>query len=258
MTRLSISMFVALTSLTACHRGDTDLDGVETAVDSSTVSQGEGSLLASLVDGASVQGLAPATAQDVAGYIAAHAPQRFSPSGCVTVAQTGASVALTFAGCTGPRGLRQIDGKLTVDVTGAAGAIELTGSAKDLQIGGASIDIDASATYTVAGAGASLAVATHSAGTGPLGRAIEHDGEYTVTWTASCVALKGAWSTEIGEAGRSTTADLMRCEGKCPTGSLTRDTFAGRTITVSFDGTEVATWTTSRGRSGTVQLACGM
>jgi hypothetical protein len=93
---------------------------------------------------------------------------------------------------------------------------------------------------------------------GPLGRSIEHDGEYTVTWNASCVAVRGAWSTEIGEASRSTTADLTRCLDQCPTGTLTRNTFVGRTITLSFDGTESATWTTSRGRTGTVQLACGL
>jgi hypothetical protein len=146
-----------------------------------------------------------------------------------------------------------------VAVTSAVGgAIELTGTAEDLQIGGATIDIDATAIYTATSSGASLAVTTHSAGTGSLGRSIEHDGEYTVTWTASCIAVHGAWSTEIGQAGRSTTADLMRCLDQCPTGSLTRNTFGGRTITLSFDGTDVATWMTSRGRSGIVQLACGM
>jgi len=176
----------------------------------------------------------------------------------VTVTQGASTVTLAFAGCTGPRGLREIDGKLTVDVTSAGGgAVELTGTAEDLQIGGATLDVDATATYAATSSGASLAVATHSAGVGPLGRSIEHDGEYTVTWTASCVAVRGAWSTEIGEARRSTTAELTRCLDQCPTGSLSRDTFGGRTITLSFDGTETATWMTSRGRSGTVQLACG-
>lgn len=262
MTRFTTLTFVALTSLTslaACHRGDDDLDGVETAVDSSTLTQAEGSLLASVIDGAGGQAALAATPQDVASFIAAHAPERYSPSGCVTVTQAAASVTLAFAGCTGPRGLRQIDGTLAVNVTSAAGGtIAMTAAAQDLQLGGSTLDIDAAATYTASAASASLAVTTHTTGVGPLGRSIVHDGEYTVSWTATCVGVQGAWSTEVGEAGRSTTADVMRCLDACPTGSITRNTFRNRTITLSFDGTDTASWSTSAGRSGTVQLVCGL
>lgn len=262
MTRFSTLTLVALTSLTsltACHRGDDDLDLVETSVDSSTMSQAEASLLASVIDGAGGQAARPATPQDVASYIASHAPQRYSPSGCVTVTQSTSSVTLAFAGCTGPRGLRQLDGTLAVNITSAAdGAIQLAGTAKGFQLGGSTLDIDATATYTTSGSSASLAVKTHTSGIGSLGRSIDHDGEYTVTWTATCVAVHGAWSTEIGEAGRSTTADVMRCLDQCPTGSISRNTFRNRTITLSFDGSDTATWSSSGGRSGTVQLVCGL
>lgn len=259
LTFVALTSLISLTSLAACHRGDDDLDGVETAVDSSTLSQAEGSLLASVIDGAGGQAALPATAADVASFIATHAPARYSPSGCVTATQAAASVTLAFAGCTGPRGLRQIDGTLAVNVTSVAGgAIALAGAAQGFQLGGSTLDIDASATYTATGASASLAVKTHTAGVGPLGRSIAHDGEYTVSWTATCVSVQGAWSTEIGEAGRSTTAAVTRCLDACPTGSITRNTFRNRTITLSFDGTDTATWSTSGGRSGTVQLVCGL
>jgi hypothetical protein len=265
MNRFSTLPFVALTALTtltslaACHRGDDDLDNVETAVDSSTMSQAEGSLLASLIDGAGGQAALAATPQDVASFIAALAPQRYSPSGCVTVTQAPSSVTLAFAGCTGPRGLSQLDGTLAVNVTSAAGgAIQLTGTAKDFQLGGSTLDIEATAIYAATGSSASLAVATHTAGVGPLGRSIEHAGEYTVSWTASCVTVKGAWSTEIGEAGRSTTADVTRCLDQCPTGSITRNTFRNRTIALTFDGSDTAAWSISGGHSGTVELACGL
>lgn len=265
MNRSSTVSFVALTalstltSLAACHRGDDDLDNVETAVDSSTVSQAEGSLLASVIDGASGQAALAATPADIAGYIAAHAPQRYSPSGCVTATQAASSVTLAFAGCTGPRGLRQLDGTLVVNVASTTGgAIQLTGMAKDFQLGGSTLDIDTTAVYTATAASASLAITTHTAGVGPLGREIAHDGEYTVSWTATCVGVKGAWSTEIGEAGRSTTADVSRCLDQCPTGSITRNTFRDRTISLTFDGTDRATWSISGGRSGTVDLACGL
>jgi hypothetical protein len=251
-----IALFASLVSTTAClHRGadDEDLLAVETTTDASTSSQDEGSLLASAVDGANAPAADAPTPAGVASYIANHAPQRFSPAGCATAALSGSSVTLTFAGCTGPRGLRQIDGTLSVNVTSAAsGSIAIAASANDFQIGGATVDVDATATYD----GSSLSVVTHSSGVGPLGREIVHDGDYTLSWTAMCASLKGAWSTEVGDAGRSTTADVKRCANMCPTGTVSRTTFRQRTFTVTFDGTPTARWSSSAGRSGTFQLPC--
>jgi len=260
MSRLvTYSLLVA--SLVACHRRDTDGDvaAAELASDSTGVSQAEGSMLASIVEGAEgASGVAPATPEGVAAFIAMRAPTRFIPAGCATATRSGASVTLVFNDCTGPRGLRRVDGTITVNAMAASSGIAITATGADVQIGQATIDFDTMATYSVANGAASLVVSTTSSGVGPLGRDIAHDGDYTVTWTSTCVAIEGEWSTEAGDLRRSTTADLMRCLDECPNGNITRNTFNNRTIEVTFDGTSTAKWSTSAGRSGTFQLACGL
>jgi hypothetical protein len=251
-------MLVALsTTLTACPRRDSDLDieEAEIASDSNQLSQVEGSLLASLADGAPTASVAPATPDGVAAYIAANAPRRFLPAGCATATQNGASVVIVFDNCTGPRGLRTVDGTLDVTASSAGSAIALTASATNFHVGRATMDIDASATYTAG----SLAVSTTSSGTGPFGREITHDGDYTLTWTPTCVAIDGAWSTSGADRMRSTTADLQRCLDECPSGEIARTTVDGRVITLAFDGTPTVHWSTSKGRSGTFELiGCGL
>jgi len=263
MNRFTSLVALAVLSLAACKlHTDDDSGSAEAAVDSTEVATAESSLLAANLDGAET---APAaltdagpTPQGVADFIAQRAPQRYQPAGCVTVAETGLVVKLTFAQCTGPRGLRELNGELDLTVSaGAAGAIDVAAHAAGLEVGQATLDVDSSAIHTVDNGTRTLAVSTHGTGTGGLGNAITHDGDYTASWDASCVSLDGMWSTEVGEKSRSTTASVKRCLGACPTGTITRDTFLGRTITITFDGTSTATWTTSAGRSGSFRLACG-
>jgi hypothetical protein len=263
MTRFTtLALAVVTTAAIGCAQQENgDSLEAELAVDSTNVSQGESGILAAAVDGSeaatAVALVGAATPQGTADWIAQHAGARFSPAGCATVSQSGLTVTIAFADCTGPRGLPHLTGSVAITVSaGAGGAIDLTASASGLEVNNATIDIDSSAVYTVSGSSKSLAVTTKGSGTGPLGNTIEHDGQYTVGWDASCASLEGAWSTETTDAKRSTTANVQRCAGQCPTGTITRDTFLGRTITVTFDGSSVATWTTSAGRSGTINLPC--
>ncbi len=262
MSKLASLSLLALTTLTigACrNRDDSETSVAELTADSSSATQAEASLLAATVDGAAASNVAPATAESAAAFIAARAPGRYSPSGCVTVTQTGLTVTLGFAQCTGPRGLRQLDGTMSIVVSaGTGGAIVFDASATDFQIGNATLDIDANAIYTANGATSSLAVTTSSSGIGPLGHDITHTGDYTATWDASCVSIDGAWATERGEASRSTTASVMRCLDQCPSGAVTRTTIGRRVIELSFDGTPTARWSSSDGRSGSFSLPCGL
>lgn len=257
MSKLSWFSLLAVTTLSLGACRDRDSDAAELTADASNASQAEASLLAATVDGAAASTVAPATAETAAAFIAARAPARYSPSGCVTVTQTGLTVTLGFAQCTGPRGLRELDGTMSIVVSsGTGGAIVFDASAVDFQIGSATLDIDATATYTVNGGTSTLAVSTATTGIGPLGYEIAHTGDYTATWDASCVSIDGAWATERGEASRSTTASVMRCLDQCPRGTITRTTVARRVIELSFDGTSTARWSASDGRSGSFGLAC--
>ncbi|WP_437569962.1 hypothetical protein [Sorangium sp. So ce542] len=51
-----------------------------------------------------------------------------------------------------------------------------------------------------------------------------------------------------------------RCAAQCPAAGGTVEHaggLSGVTITIAFDGSDSATWSSSRGRSGTLDLACG-
>jgi hypothetical protein len=237
-----------------------DLADAKRSVDSATIVQGESALLVSTIEGLGTgnkRALSGRTAAQVAEYIAAHASGRYSPPSCVTTNVNGATVVLVFNNCTGPRGLRQVTGQLAEAVSVDAAGVHVHASATRLQIGQSTMDIDSMTVYTVSGETRSMSVTTNGAGTGPLGNSIVRQGDYTVTWDASCVSTNGWWATATGESSRSTTAQLKRCNHQCPTGTVTHtQTRGGRMITITFDGSAVAKWTTNSGKSGTINLIC--
>ena len=256
-------LFAASAAAAGCKmNGDADTASAEGAIDSTDSASSESAFLTAAMDGSETATgfTAPATPtpQGVADWIDAHVGSRFLPAGCAVASESGLTVKVVFTNCTGPRGLVEVNGEVDFTISaGTSGAIDVAAHAADLQVGAATLGFDSSAAYTVSGTTKSLAVTTQGSGTGPLGNQIIHDGDYTATWDATCVSVDGSWSTSVGEKSRSTTASVMKCENACPSGTITRDTFLGRTITITFDGTNVAKWETSAGRSGTINLPCG-
>jgi len=242
------------------NRSTADLDSAASAVESSDSTEAEGNVMMAAVDGADATGLVAPTPDQVALRIAANVALRWNPSGCATVSHTGATITITYNDCTGPRGLLHVTGELDLTVSvSATGVISVHGTSNNLQANNADLVIDADATYAVAGTSHTLTVATMGSGTGPLGNAIEHEGNYTVTWDSAtqCGAISGHWQTDLGVRERSNDVDVSRCVGGCPTGTITHHFLRGASVTVTFDGTAVATWAGSNGRTGTVNLHCG-
>ena len=259
------SIILLGTSLVACMKNSStdNTDTAESAVDSSEAVSAEGDLVTSSVDGADMTALVAATATDVAGRIAANAMTRWLPAGCATVVQSGAMVTITYANCSGPRGLVHITGELDLAITLALdGTISVHATATAFEVNAATLDIDATGTYTTSGTSHTLVVQSQGSGTGRLGNSVDHDGNYTVTWDSAseCRSITGMWSTELStptaSATRSNDVTLSRCAGGCPTGTVTHNYLNGASITLTFDGTAIAKWTGSGGRSGSVLLAC--
>jgi len=251
---------LVLTTSTACKRHepiDLETGLAEAAVDSSTVGLDEGNLLATALDGAPVGG-AGATAEDVAAYIAGHVPTVYTPPACITTTQDGAKVTAVFAGCTGPFGLVGVDGTVVFTVRPSATSVAVDATADGLIVGDAVLDLDATAIYRTTGSASSIDVTTRTTAIGERGHELTHTGDYTASWDATCASIDGAWSTSVEDLARSTTASLERCRGACPTGTITRVTVDGRTIAVDFDGSAIATWTSSTGRGGRIALVCGL
>ncbi|MBP9085556.1 MAG: hypothetical protein KBG15_05525 [Kofleriaceae bacterium] len=261
--RISSVSFVSLLVVAAvgCDKSDgassVDQSAAELAVDSSDSGQTEGAVMSSLMEGTEVQaGLAAPTDEDVAQRILDRAKARYLPAPCLTATRTGAAVNLVLNGCTGPRGLRTLTG--TINVIGsvtAAGDFQAVATAQGLMVNASVMDINSTAIY--APSAKTLSVTTAGAGIGPLGNEISRTGAYTVAWTATCATVAGAWSTTVGDAARSTTVQMQRCKDSCPIGSVVHTGRLGRTVTVTFDGTAVASWVSSKGGAGTIDLPCG-
>jgi hypothetical protein len=236
-----------------------DADDARQAVDSASVIEAEATLFLLTMEDITTRvkrAQSRPTAEQVAAYIVAHASQNYSPAGCVNASLNGATtVVLNFNDCTGRRGLRQLTGTLVETVSVDSGGIQIRAAASELAVGQTTMDIDSTSVWTNNAGTRSLSVTTSGSGTGALGNTFVRQGNYIVSWASDCVTTNGAWSLSSNEGTRSTTAQLTRCSHHCPSGTITR-THGGRTITISFDGSALAEWSSSDGQSGTVNLVC--
>ena len=254
---------MSLVAFGCASKGSPNIDTAAGAIDSSNSVESEGNVMMALTDGADVAGVVALTSDQAAARIAANVALRWNPSGCATASASGSNVTVTLNDCTGPRGLVHVSGTLSLVVSiDANGSVVVTGHSDDLMVNKADLTFDVTATYSSSGTTHSLAVQTQGQGTGPLGNNIDHNGNYTISWDTSsqCGSIDGTWSTEFSNgvqtATRSNDVSVMRCAGGCPTGTIVHHFLKGQTLTVTFDGTNVASWVTSGGRSGTVNLTC--
>jgi hypothetical protein len=184
---------------------------------------------------------------------------RFQPPTCFTEIVENDTVIDVLDDCTGPRGLVHVTGTLTTDHTTDTAGIHTNTTATALQIGRQTLDLDETTTTSVADGTRTVTVASTSSGTTALGHAISHEAEYTVAREigTGCSSLDGSWTTTRAARTWTTTATgYLRCSHHCPTGTLTHTRPSGATTTITFDGTDVASYARSSGRSGTINLPC--
>ncbi len=193
---------------------------------------------------------------------AAKAPERFSPSSCVTATASGATVTYVLNNCSGRYGWLKASGTFTATfaASGPAG-MQVTVVGSGLGANGGSMDINATAVCNRVGNARVFDVNSDVNATGPRGRTVHHVGDYTVKHEigSQCLSVDGTWTNTSGVFQRVTTVSaLTKCAGVCPAagGQVEVLTARGDTTTIDFDGSAEASWATSRGRSGTVELRC--
>lgn len=232
----------------------------EQALDSQELTSSESALTTMMSDGIE-PGLDPVRAAEMA---ASRMYSRLQPAGCVTAAQSGATVTYQMNGCTGPYGLVRVTGTLQAVFASAPAGLSVDVTGDGLQVNGATMDVSSTAALAVQGSKRTLTVTTQGTGTGARGHALARDGQYTATrdTATGCITLDGTWSLDIGARGRSTVVSgLGRCEDRCPQagGSIVHQGLAGRVITVTFDGSTNAKWDAKgfrRDLSGSIALTC--
>jgi hypothetical protein len=230
------------------------------ADESASVTSAESAVSAEFAD--EVSKPVSVSAADLAQAAATRVGSHLQPAGCLTTRVTGSTVVYTLADCAGPYGLVHLTGTITAVYSHlASGAVQVVLTGTGIKANRSILDLDATATATLAAGIRSAVVVCDSSGTGPRGNTVSRHGEYTATYdsTSECIGIDGTWTTTSGPASASTVVTAYRrCKGLCPQagGSIVHTTVGARVVTLSYDGSTTASWSTSGGRSGTVALVC--
>jgi hypothetical protein len=259
MTKLSTlpALGVLLLFTPACGLNLDEMAASEGA-DSSDVAMNEGALLSSGID----ESMSGSGALDVATRAEIRASAHFQPAGCATITRSGNVVTYVLADCTGPHGLVHITGTLVATFTDAPAGVQIDLAASAMKVNRATLDLHTTGLLTEDASQQKLVVTTLGNGIGPRGHSFVRSGGYTVIRdrTTDCLQLDGQWKLDAGLAERSTQViGLRHCQNACPAagGQIVHTGFRGRTVTVDFDGSGEASWTSTSGKSGVIELTCG-
>lgn len=244
--------------LGACGRMDVDEAAANEAADSTEVTQSESALVASSVQDDTTSSL---SAADLAAAAAARGATRFHPAGCATVAVSSTTLTYVLTDCTGRFGLVHVTGTLVAVLSDGTDGLHIAVSGQGLKVNRATMDLDATAVLSDDAGKRKLVVTTNGSGVGPRGNSFTRTGNYTVErdLATACISLDGQWALQVGARTRTTSVTgFQRCDNMCPAagGQIVHSGFLGRTVTVTLDGSAVAQWQSSSGRSGTVDLTC--
>lgn len=203
-----------------------------------------------------------AAAADAAGITSL-----FLPARCATTQTTLNVVTYTFAKCTGPYGLLNLDGTLAATLQPmGAGQVQVALAANGFKISTVSVNVMATALVTTGVTQNSAAVTSTSSATNARGETAAHSGSYTAGWDGNCLTLNGGFTTSLGTSNGTASwttqiANFRECSGMCPDsgGSVTVTSQSGASVTVHYTngGTAEVTTTTAGGTQGMILLSCG-
>jgi hypothetical protein len=190
----------------------------------------------------------------------------FLPAGCLTETQDVAQSTETyvFNGCTGPLGLVELTGTVTVGWQVAGANLTLDFSAQGFQINRATIDNwQATAVITSTGSQRSMTWNAQLSGTTGSGRQFNRTNQKSIQWTVgvACLSASGQSTGDILGANLQTTVvSWQRCADSCPqAGSeiTVKNLDKGDSIDISYDGGPTAELTLDGSKPVEIRLACG-
>jgi hypothetical protein len=143
----------------------------------------------------------------------------FKPAGCITTTITGMTATHVFSGCTGPWGLTTFDGTVTSTWSIGNGALTVHHQATNFKIDGATVNHDATVTYTRSGTTFSRTRMGTTSGTTAAGKAFQRSFDHSVTWDPSSRCITRDGTVDASFDGRAYTATISNYE-RCGVGSL--------------------------------------
>ena len=209
----------------------------------------------------------PVISSDPAEAASSLAAAQWWPAGCATRAKdaTPGVVHISLSNCTGPFGIRQHTGDITVTFSkNADGSLHAQAASSNMTINGKAVTFSRSADITIAGTTRTV----HSTGAwtrdSGSGETVVHETDLTtvIDTAARCRTSNGTATTKVGlREVDSTIKDYKLCrnvdgsEG-CPSGEVVHNhKLTGKTLTVDFDGSAQAKVTGPKG-SVEVDLVC--
>lgn len=240
-----------------------DSDEVRAAVESTELTRLEATLVMAVAE-ATPLGQTP---DAIAAAVEAALPTVLSPADCVQAEAIGPTVTAQLDGCAGPRGLA-ISGLMNVAWADSMDEqVGISVTATDLELGGATMTINANGTYRDRFGVHDLDLNTEGIGAAPGGGLVGRLGRYTVEWRDVCYTLEGTWTSTVGDRFFTTgVTDYYGCESYCPAEGVlaynevaSEDAAAGRIgdiFTVTFLGEPQAAWVATNGRLGQQALQC--
>jgi hypothetical protein len=271
MHKLSIAAFVVTSSLIVACSAKSSGSSTSTdsnAGDNSDASEAAGS--AAQTSDMEQTLLGSVTSADPASAAGSVAAAQWWPAGCATRTKDASNplvVHVHLESCTGPFGIRKHTGDITVTFSKNADAsLHAEATSANMTINDKPVTFSASRDISVA-AGI-IDVKGHAAWTreDAAGDTVSHttNVETKIDVAKKCRTSNGTAVTTVGTREvDSTLTDYEVCRGadgvdECPSGKISHTHKAtGRTVSVSFDGSNQATVTGPRGGTAEVTLVCG-
>jgi hypothetical protein len=239
----------------AFYATDADIGGAYIAgdaADRAAADEGTGFLLVN----------APPKAFDpklVAARAAGSAGSTFSPPGCASAVAFGGEVTYTLERCSGPLGMRDLTGQITVRYESTRAELRMRVSSNELSSSGHAVVLDLTLRRSATGERARrLSVTSNSSLSGE--RSLVHrDIGFEIRYAAEsgCVEVTGRGDLDLDGRTLDYTLDgYSRCAGLCPKSGLLTLQDDSRSASVRFDGTNQPAYATSDRRSGKLELEC--
>lgn len=189
----------------------------------------------------------------------------FQPAGCeqTTVDKTSQSATFVFNGCTGPLGLVELTGTVSLTWQTAQNQLTLDFSAQNFKINRATIDSwQATAVVTASGNDRTMTWNATLSGTTGRGRSFSRTNQKTLQWTTgvACLSVSGQSTGDIlGAKLQTTFTSWKRCADSCPQAGSeiqVKNLGNGDSIDVKYLGGPDADLTIN-GKTEEIGLACG-
>lgn len=267
----TLALVVSGASLAACNLGAAGLENTDAATQELTADGNEA--VASNLQHASFGDLAfSVTEKDptlAANEVIAPTSQVFS-SGCSTRTKDPTNpkvVHIHFVDCTGPFGLRHLSGDETaVFSSNADGTLHVALSDDgNLTVNGRPVQHSGAGDITIAGTQRNVAWKGAWTRENDRGLTVSHtnDMSIVVDTATGCHTRNGTGVTLVGTREIDTKIDNLEVcrnasgERGCPSGTVTHTAKkSGKSVTVEFDGTAIASVTGRNGQTADVPLVC--